>query len=420
MNLINKLSILSRDSLIKNSYILISDGISTTLLGFAYWFFAARLYEASDIGIGNTAASAVNLVVLFSYQGFSAGIIRLLPQYPEKENQIINSCLTLSLMLLSILISIFYIILPFWSKSLYFFIDGRFLSFILFSFTYLYSLLLDSVFIAKRKTQSLFVKNLQLNIIKIFLLLGLIFLKSNGIYYSWGVSIVLICIIETIILKKNVINSYKPALIFDKKLGKEVLGISMNNHISDVLGSLPSMILPIIIVEIIDAKMVAYFSITWMIMNSLIIISKATTISLFAEASANISELNNMVTKSIKFILSQLFPVLIATLFFGKYILEIFGKEYSANGYPLLFFLTISLIPYSLNTTYFVILRIKNELSKLQLYSFFLTASILILSYFLAIKWKLIGIGVAWLSAQSLCLLIISPKMKNYIKRSKA
>lgn len=417
MNLFNKLSFISKDSFLKNAYILISDGISNTLLGFIYWLVAARFYEASDIGIGNSAVSAVTLVVSLSVQGFGVGIIRLLPQHPDKENQVINSCFTLSLMLLSLILSIFYIFLPFWSKSLNSFMDGKFLFFVLFSFSYLYTILLDCVFIAKRKTQHLLVKNLQFNVIKLLLLLGFILQESNGIYYSWGIAIAIICVIETLILKKRVNKSYKPMLVFDKELGKEVLEYSMKNHISDVMSGLPNMILPIMIAELVNVKMVAYFTITWMIVNSLMIIEKSTSNSLFAEISANISELDLMVNKSIKFLLYQLSPILIATLLFGKYVLSIYGKEYSSNGYPLLVILTISLIPYSLNTIYFVILRVKKELSTLQVYTFFLTTSILILSYFMTIKWNLIGTGIAWLSSQLFCFLIISPKLKKILQK---
>mgnify|MGYP003421827591 CR=1 FL=1 len=138
MNLFDKFSFILKDSFIKNSYILISDGIFTTLLGFIYWILATRLYGSSDIGIGNSAVSAISLVVSLSVQGFGVGIVRLVPQYPDKENQVINSCLTLSLMLLSLILSIFYIFLPFWSKSLNFFINGKFLFFVLFSFSYLF------------------------------------------------------------------------------------------------------------------------------------------------------------------------------------------------------------------------------------------------------------------------------------------
>lgn len=416
MNLFGKLSFISKDSFLKNAYILISDGISNTFLGFIYWLIAARLFEASDIGIANSAISAIILVVSLSVQGFGVGIIRLLPQYPDKENQVINSCLTLSLILLSLILSIFYLFLPFWSKSLNSFIDGKIMFFVLFSFSYLYTQLLDCVFISTRKTQNLLIKNLQLNVIKLLLLLGFIHQESNGMYYSWGISIVIICIIETLIVRKRVNNSYKPALFFDRKLGREVLGYSMKNHVADVVSSIPSMILPIMIAELINVKMVAYFTIPWMIVNSLMIIERSTSQSLFAEISDDISLLSFKVAKSIKFLLYQLFPLLFMILLLGKYILGIYGEEYSSNGYSLLVILTISLIPYSLNVTYFVILRAKKELSTLQLYSFFLTTSILVLSYFMAIRWSLIGIGIAWLAAQFLCFLIISPNLNKILR----
>lgn len=416
MNLFGKLSFISKDSFLKNAYILISDGISNTFLGFIYWLIAARLFEASDIGIANSAISAIILVVSLSVQGFGVGIIRLLPQYPDKENQVINSCLTLSLILLSLILSIFYLFLPFWSTSLNSFIDGKILFFVLFSFSYLYTQLLDCVFISTRKTQNLLIKNLQLNVIKLLLLLGFIHQESNGLYYSWGISIVIICIIETLIVRKRVNTSYKPALFFDRELGREVLGYSMKNHVADVVSSIPSMILPIMIAELINVKMVAYFTIPWMIVNSLMIIERSTSQSLFAEISDDISLLSFKVAKSIKFLLYQLFPLLFMILLFGKYILSIYGEEYSSNGYSLLVILTMSLIPYSLNVTYFVILRAKKELSTLQLYSFFLTTSILVLSYFMAIRWSLIGIGIAWLSAQFLCFLIISPNLNKILR----
>lgn len=416
MNLFGKLSFISKDSFLKNAYILISDGISNTFLGFIYWLIAARLFEASDIGIANSAISAIILVVSLSVQGFGVGIIRLLPQYPDKENQVINSCLTLSLILLSLILSIFYLFLPFWSTSLNSFIDGKILFFVLFSFSYLYTQLLDCVFISTRKTQNLLIKNLQLNVIKLLLLLGFIHQESNGLYYSWGISIVIICIIETLIVRKRVNTSYKPALFFDRELGREVLGYSMKNHVADVVSSIPSMILPIMIAELINVKMVAYFTIPWMIVNSLMIIERSTSQSLFAEISDDISLLSFKVAKSIKFLLYQLFPLLFMILLFGKYILSIYGEEYSSNGYSLLVILTMSLIPYSLNVTYFVILRAKKELSTLQLYSFFLTTSILVLSYFMAIRWSLIGIGIAWLAAQFLCFLIISPNLNKILR----
>lgn len=414
MKLPHKISLLLEDALIKNAYYLVSDGVFNVILGFLFWALATRLYDSTEVGLGSVGISAISLIVAISAQGFGAGLIRFLPQYPDRTNKLINLCLTLSGALLVLFLSIFYMVLPFWSESLRAFLNGKFILFSIIAFAYLFTIVLDSAFIAHRKPQYLVTKNLQLNVIKIFLLI--LFLQTfNGIYLAWGFSILIICIMQSTILMRKVNDKFYPKPTFDMLLGKVVFAYSMKTHVADLLAGLPSMIAPILIIEILDAKMAAYFAIVWMLMNSLIIISKSATISLFVEASNNIAELNKMVRKTIKFVFIQMLPVIFIMALFGKYVLLIFGNEYSTNGYSLLLILMASLLPYSLNTTYFTILRIEKRLSALILLSFVMSISIVGLSYIMILKYGLIGMGFGWFIPHILCSLYSIWKLKHYI-----
>jgi O-antigen/teichoic acid export membrane protein len=180
---------------------------------------------------------------------------------------------------------------------------------------------------------------------------------------------------------------------------------SLGNYIAGFIGGLPAMVLPILITNLIGAKFSAYFYLDMMIANLLYIIPMATSQSLFAEGSYSESDLKIQLKKAIKIISLLLIPAILVTFLFGKYILLVFGKEYSSEGVIFLQILAISGIFLSINYIGNSIFYIKHRIKLIILVNFIGASIILSLSIIL-IQQNLLGIGVGWAMGQGIISII--------------
>jgi O-antigen/teichoic acid export membrane protein len=206
----------------------------------------------------------------------------------------------------------------------------------------------------------------------------------------------------------------------DTEVVKRIFKFSLGNYVAGFIGGLPSMVLPILITNSIGAKFSAYFYMDMMIANFLYIIPMAVSQSLFAEGSHNEINLKEHTKKSIKIIYIILIPAIILILVLGKYILLVFGKNYSNEGVILLQLLTVSVIFSSINYIFGAIFRIKNMIKELIILGF-VNSLVMLSLYMMLIKYGLLGIGIAWIITQIIVFLIylfmIRKQLVNYSLR---
>ena len=360
---------LASDSLYKNSiYLMLSTGV-TAFLGFFFWMINTHLYSSEQVGLGTTLISIMTLISSFSILGLGNGLIRYLP-LSDRKNRKINTSFTL-VVIMSILISAVYLIfLKTFSPKLLFIRENIIYSllFILFIIFSSLNIISESVFVAHRSSKFVLIKNTVLSIIKLIMPAILIALGAYGIFASVGIatSIAFLAALVILILRFN----YLPKPVIDKNVIMKMTKFSLGNYTAGLIGGLPTMILPILITNLIGAKFSAYFYMDIMIVNLLYIVPLATSHALFAEGSCSETELKVHLKKAIKIISVIIIPAIIIISLLGNYILFIFGKEYSIEGFNLLRFLTISGIFISINTIGGAILNIKYRVKLLILLIF--------------------------------------------------
>jgi O-antigen/teichoic acid export membrane protein len=89
-------------------------------------------------------------------------------------------------------------------------------------------------------------------------------------------------------------------------------------------------------------------------------------------------------------------PAILILFFFGNYVLLLFGKSYSTEGFRFLQILAISGVFVSINSIYTALFRVQKKVKQLLVISLIGTAVTLVLTYLL-LHLGLIGIGVAWI-----------------------
>ncbi|MGE5472594.1 MAG: lipopolysaccharide biosynthesis protein [Ignavibacteriales bacterium] len=373
--------------------------------GFFFWIIAAKLYSSDQIGLAVAIISCMSLISMFSRLGFDVGIIRYLPSTGNK-NQMINSCLTITSVVSVLFCILFLAGLDILSPKLIFLRDNisYMIIFILFTVATSISFIQSSVFIALRYSKYSLIQILfatpRILILPLIIMYGLF-----GMYLAYGMGILAASIIGINSISK-IDKTYKFKPSFKKDIFKEIFNYSFKNYISIIFEGIPTYILPLLVVNILGTQQNAYFYIAWCFSSFIQMIPQSTATSLLAEGSNKDSTRKDPIV-AIKFIYSLLLPVIVVVFLFGKYILLIFGGEYSANSFNLLKILSIASIPFTLNIIYISIKRIERHIEPvIYMYSFLGIFSIVF--SILLVKWLgLNGIGVSWLLVNSILVIII-------------
>ena len=392
------------DSLFKNSIYLMVSSFIMAFFGFFFWILSARFYTPEQVGLATSLISVISLISTFSLLGLNNGIIRYLPSSDNKSLKI-NTSFTIVAVTSLLLALIYLIFINVFSPKLVFIRDQIPFSLLFIAFVVFLALntISENVFIAYRSSIYIVIKNIIYSIAKLILPILFVSLGAFGIFASVGFSIIFAFILSFIFLVIKFGYDFKP--VINTKIVKHMFRFSLGNYIAGFIGSLPTMVLPIIILNKLGAQFSAYFYMDMMIANFLYMIPMAVSQSLFAEGSFDEARITIQLKKAVEIISLILLPAVIVCLLFGKYILLSFGQEYANEGFGLLQILTISTIFVSINYIFNSILYIKHKLKLTILINFINMTTILLLSSTLT-NGNLSSIGFAWIIGQGVTSLI--------------
>ena len=408
-----------KDPLYQNSLFLMASTAVNSSLGVVFGIIITRFYSDADVGLANAIIPAISLISVFSVLGLDALIVRYLPKI-EKPKDMINFSFSLSAITSLLIAGIFVLGIHTWSPALNFIRDNpKFaICFIVFAIFWTLSGMMDSVFIAKRTAKFVLIKATIYSIVKLPLpLILVLFFQSFGIVGSWGTAIGIAVVLAGLLFLPRVQKDYRPKLNLDFRIVKGMWHYTIGSYFILILGSLPSFVLPIIIVNRSGAAENAYYYYAWMLACLLFIIPGAVAQSLFAEGSHFEDKLDANVRRSYKFIFLLLIPLIILLVFTGKWLLLIFGKNYSESGMILLQIFSLSAVFVGVNSVYYTILRVKSKIAELiALYSLS-TLAILIGSYIIIPTTGIVGVGYVWFSVQAIVSIYVTAKMMMRQKR---
>jgi O-antigen/teichoic acid export membrane protein len=397
---------LIQDPLHRNSFFLILSTFVMAVFGFIYWLVVARFYPPEIVGLATAVFSLATLLSNLSTFGLKTGIIHYLPQTKSK-NILINTIFLFSVVLSTTVTLISFQLLRYVAPQLAIALKpvSFAISFIIFVVFSSLSTIIEGVFAAYRSVQFTLLKNALLSFTKLFLPVFFISQLTFGIFTAWNLALMLAVVVSIYNLSHQFSFKLHPGLNFNllKTIGK----FSILSHFSNFFASLPTLILPIIMTNFLSANDIAYYYMDMMIVNTIYIIPLAVGQSLFVEGSYGNANLMKNFNKAAILVFSLVIPVITLIMFFGSFILSIFGHSYGANGSQLLMLLSLSAIPVSIYSLCQSILNIKHQLVASIMINFVGFCLIFALTYFFA-SLKLTGIGYAWLIGNTVMAAMIS------------
>ena len=379
----------------------------TSVLGFAYWWLAARRFSPEAVGIASTSTSAMMLISGLCSLGFSTLLLTELPRKPDLTGPLISTALVTVGVVTGVVSLVFAFIAPYISPQYRPLSTNTIDVVILVTGVTLatMTLVFDQAMIGLLRGELQLWRNTFFSLVK---LLGLFIVSiwfshqdGMGIFATWSFgSLLSLFVILGYAAYKSVlpIKKLTPQLGLLKKLGLP----AFQHHLLNTMLQVPMQILPLIVTALLTAKTTAWFFTAWQLANFVFLIPSALTTVLHAMNSAQPSVLARKARSTLG--LATLIAVLVGAvlIFEPQLVLSPFGASYASHAAWTLRILSFAAFPLIIKSHYISICRIYDRITS-ALYSMIPGSILEIVAAVAGAHFGgLLGLSIGWVVAVSI------------------
>jgi O-antigen/teichoic acid export membrane protein len=338
----------------------------TSVLGFAFWTFAARYFSQEAVGYGSAAISAMTLLGTIGMFGLGTVLIGELPQRRSRGG-LVASALIVSGVGSLVLGAGFVIVAPHFSNR---FVEisgtpGRMLLFALGVALTGATLVFDEATIGLLRGGLQLSRNLTFSIVKMAALpaaaLVLHDMFGVGLILAWVVGTAASIIPTAIQLRMGGTNILpRPDWAVMRGLGRTTMA---HNWLNLAIG-VPQTLIPVLVTVVVSPAANAAFYVAWMLSSFLFVVPTHLSTVLYAVASAD----PKVIAKKLRFVLRLSVYIGIpamAILWFGaRPALSIFGRHYAAEATVPLQLLILGYLPALPKTQYIAVCRAAGRVTR--------------------------------------------------------
>jgi O-antigen/teichoic acid export membrane protein len=352
-----------------NAGSLVGTTLVTSVLGFGYWWVAARMFPPAAVGFASAATSAMMLLGSVCILGLGTLLTGELQRHPGNEMSLINAALLLVGGVGGGVGIVFALIAPF-SSSAFLPLRASFQDILLFAFGVsltTITLVLDQALIGLLRGEVQFWRNILFSVIKLVALLGAGLWLSHSvnlnIYNTWTLGNVLsLLILAVFVLLKG--GSYSKTFAPQWSLLRQLKKAAIQHHILNLINQAPALALPLLVAALLSIEANAWFYIAWMITSFMSVGTRSLATVLYAESSAQPARLayKARLTIGIAFVTCLLANLVIQVG--AKQVLGVFGQTYAEQGALSLRILGLAAFPSIIKSYYIAACRIQNRLKR--------------------------------------------------------
>lgn len=396
----NAIAKLSGSPLYRNSFFMAVSNVFNAGCGFFFWIIAARLYTVEEVGLATALISSLGLIVLLSRLGFDFSIIRFFSS--EDRGLIMGTSLVLTTAA-CFLVGVMYITLAeFLAPTLLFLkVPSYALALLLIGAVNSVANVTGNSFVADRKADHYFFQNLFMALripgLMLFSSLGVF-----GIFMSMGLGYMVASCFGLIALQRS-IAAIHPTV--DHDFIRRSFRFSFWNYISSVLLVAPTLIMPIMVLNMLGETAAARYYIAFAIGNLVLIIPQSLSTSLFVESSHG-EGLKKSVLRAGGASLVLLMPAVLLLLLFGDWLLGLLNGEY-VEAFDLLRIIALSSFPVAVYSLFIPIQNVRMRVESIVMLNVLRCVLLLGLSYLFIPRYGILGTGYAWMLTYMIIMLEI-------------
>jgi O-antigen/teichoic acid export membrane protein len=336
---------LNADSLFKNSAFLIGNLVLTSVCGFGSLTLLTHLFSVEAVGVSATAISACVLVESITQFGLGYSLPRFLPT-ARNRTSLINTALT-TVLLSTLLLSAVFLALPY---ARGFFVLGGWLFgtlFVLGACVLAAETILSTVLVADRASDKMAVASVVPNLLRLAAPPALVVIGNLGSFVSRLTSDFLSCaIFATLVARRG--HHFRPQLDFNGT--HEIVRFSGGMYLAAIVGSLPQLLLPLIVFSRVGASNAAYWGIAMSVATMLFQLPSMISQALLPEVTHRAAERRYLIRRSALLVIAIVLPALVIVFCFAPIGLAVFGRSYVAGSAGPLRWLVVAALITMLNS----------------------------------------------------------------------
>lgn len=403
-------------ALFMNAGSLVATTAVTSVLGFVYWWLAARLFPPDAVGFASSAISAMMLLGAIGMLGLGTLLIGELPRNPGKAGSLIVAALLLASAASAVLGVLYALIAPSLSPELtglsentaniFFFASGVALTAV--------TLIVDQALIGLLRGGLQLGRNTLFAVIK----LGLLYFASLwlsreagiNIYITWMVGNLLSLIaLAAYMVAKGIRIHYPPEWTLFRRLKRAALA----HHAVNLILQAPSLIMPIAVTTLLSASSNASFYAAWMVVSFAFVIPSHLATVLFAVGATQPAVLTEKMRTTMKLSLLAAIPMCAGLFLTAGFLLNLFGGHYAEQAEWCLRILSLGVFPLIIKYHYVALMRVYDQLDS-AIVLFFLGSALEIGLAVVGIQiGALTGLSIGWLAAVSIEAIFMYNRMSQ-------
>ena len=398
---------LRSESLLRNSLFIMLTTVVNSAFGFAFWFVAARLFTARDVGLTAAIISASTVVIILASIGVGGMLIQSLPEHERSESwwstfwagtgiavaiAVIVGCAAL-------------VLLPRLSGQLAALRSAGYATvFIVGTVAMSAGSIIDSAFIAARVTGNMVVRNSVVAAGKVLLIVLVTVVagtRALNLLSAWAAAAVVGVAFGIGILARRMSLPWPPRASILMRTALNFRSRVAGNQLIGIGTALLPYLLPLVVTARLSLTQNAYFYTTWMLGGIFLIIAPAVSQSLFAEGAHNPQELYAKARSALGFIFALLTPFVLVVFVLGGPLLSTLGTAYEHHAIGLLRIVLLSSIPDAIMNVYISVLRVQGRLTTAAGLSLGIGVGIVGISWVLLPVLGIDAVGWAFLAMQT-------------------
>ena len=397
-----------------NASSLVATTAVTSLLGFAYWWLAARVFPAEAVGFASAAVSAMMLLGAVGVLGLGTLLIGELKRHSGRAGSLTMASILIAAAASAVVAVLFALAAPILSPELAP-LSGDLGSIIIFAAGVVLTavtLILDQALIGILRG------GLQLGRNTLFALAKLIFLYLASLWLSgsFGLTIYAAWMLGNLfsgvalaawMLAKGIPIWHPPQWDLMRGMGRAALG----HHALNLILQAPTLTLPIVVTTLLSASANASFYAAWMIAAFTFVIPSHLATVLYAVGAKDPALLAAKMRTTLRTSFALGLPLCLGLLLFSGVFLHFFGAGYAEQATWCLRILALSIFPLTVKYHFIALVRISGQIER--------SAPFMLLGSALEVILPAVGIGfgaltglaVGWLIAVSIEAVFMAAKV---------
>jgi O-antigen/teichoic acid export membrane protein len=399
--------------MLSNAAAVVASTGSTAILGFAYWWLAARYCSLEAVGLAAAAISMMSLIGAFGEFGLGTLLVGKTPSHRDDAHALVSAALATCLAL-SLACGLLYVLIAAFCGIAFGSISRSGLGavwFILGCGITGFALVLDNAFVGLLRSSLHVYRNLAASVVKLGLLGVAIALWGRNvdemqIFTTWVLGALVSILVVAVPHARSLLENLKmPRFSLLYPLARSALGY----HLLDVVFQAPTLIMPFLVATALSPAVNAAFNSAWMILRVTSSMPAALTTVLFTIGNLDPAALAARLRFSLQVSLASALAVTVGFLAFAHFILGFFNPAYPGLAGESMQLLGLSAVGMAVRCHFLALSRLRGRMLNASALFAIGGALELLLAILGNLVAGLLGLTLGWILAVTLQGLVMFP-----------